>query len=75
MNIKKRKFDLAIDLSLGYQYSLFLWLIGIKKRAGYNYRRRGRFLTHKIDISGYEDKPISDYYLDLLKFLDIKPKA
>lgn len=72
--IKKRKFDLAIDLSLGYQYSLFLWLIGIKKRIGYNYRNRGRFLTHKITISGYEDKPIADYYLDLLKFIDIRPE-
>ena len=72
--IKKKRFDAAIDLSLGHQYNLFLWLIGVKKRIGYNYRNRGRFLTHKIDISGYNDKPIADYYLDLLKFLDIKPK-
>lgn len=72
--IKKKRFDVAIDLSLGRQYSLFLWLIGIRMRIGYNYRNRGCFLTHKIDISGYNDKPIADYYLDLLKFLDIKPK-
>lgn len=74
IKIKRKRFDLAIDLSLGHQYNLFLWLIGIKKRIGYNYRNRGRFLTHKIDISGYNDKPIADYYLDLLKFLDIKSK-
>lgn len=74
IQIKKRNFDVVIDLSLGYHYSFFLWLIGIKKRLGYNYRNRGRFLTHKIDISGYNDKPIADYYLDLLKFLNIQPK-
>ena len=72
--IRKKRFDVAIDLSLGHQSNLFLWLIGIKKRIGYNYRNRGRFLTDKIDISGYNDRPIADYYLDLLKFLDIEPK-
>lgn len=72
--IRKAKFDLVIDLSLGHQYSFFFWLIGIKRRIGYNYKKRGRFLTQKIDISGYETKPVADYYLDLLKFLDIKPK-
>ena len=35
--IKSRRFDVAIDLSLGHQYSLFLWLIGVRKRIGYNY--------------------------------------
>ncbi|GAG34740.1 unnamed protein product, partial [marine sediment metagenome] len=44
IKIKKKNFDLAIDLSLGHQYSLFLWLIGVRKRIGYNYRNRGRFL-------------------------------
>lgn len=71
--IKQRNFNLVIDLSLGQQYSLFLWLIGITRRIGYNYRNRGRFLIKKINISGYEDKPVADYYLDLLKFLNIKP--
>ncbi|MFH1045797.1 MAG: glycosyltransferase family 9 protein, partial [Candidatus Omnitrophota bacterium] len=72
--IKSKRFDVVIDLSLGYQYSLFLWLLGIKKRVGYNYRDRGRFLTQKIGLSGYEDKPVADYYLDLLKFLAVAPR-
>ena len=74
LQIKKKKFDVVIDLSLGHQYSFFFRLIGIRKRIGYNYKNRGRFLTHKIDIKGYEHRPIVDYYLDLLKFLDIRPK-
>lgn len=73
-DIRRKKFDLAIDLSLGRQYNLFLWLIGIRKIIGYNYRNRGFFLTDKIDIDGYEDKPVADYYLDLLKFLNIEPR-
>ena len=32
LQIKKKKFDLAIDLSLSHQYSPFLWLIGIKSQ-------------------------------------------
>ncbi|UCB57018.1 MAG: lipopolysaccharide heptosyltransferase II [Candidatus Omnitrophota bacterium] len=73
VKIRKEKFNLVVDLSLSQQYNFFLWLIGIKKRIGYNYRKRGRLLTHKIDINGYNDKPVADYYLDLLKLLDIKP--
>lgn len=71
--IKSGHFDVAIDLSLGHQYGLFLWLIGIRKRIGYNYKNRGRFLTERINIEGYNDRPIPDYYLNLLKFLDIQP--
>ena len=49
-------------------------IIGIKKRIGFNYKGRGRFLTDKIDITGYNDKHAIEYYLDLLRFLDITPK-
>lgn len=69
--IKKEKFDCAIDLSLGYQYSLLLRLIGIKNRFGFNYRKRGKFLTAKITIDGFSDKHVIEYYCDILKFLDI----
>jgi heptosyltransferase-2 len=72
--IKNRRFDLAIDLSLGHQYGFFLRLLGIKKRIGYNYKNRGRFLTDKINIDGYNERPIPEYYLNLLKFLDIQPR-
>ena len=69
--IKKDKFDLAIDLSLGREYSFFSWLIGIKKRIGFNYKNRGKFLTNKINIDGYEGKHVVEYYLDLLKDLNV----
>ncbi len=72
--IKKENFDLVIDLSLNPEYSFFLSLIGIKKRIGYDFKKRGRFLTKKIKFSGYSDKPIPEYYLDLLKFVDSNAK-
>ncbi|MDD5422922.1 MAG: glycosyltransferase family 9 protein [Candidatus Omnitrophota bacterium] len=69
--IRKEKFDLVIDLSLGYQYSMLMKLIGIKDRIGFNYRNRGRFLTRKIDIEGFHEKHVIEYYLDLLRLIDI----
>ncbi|MEK6715239.1 MAG: glycosyltransferase family 9 protein [Candidatus Omnitrophota bacterium] len=73
LEIKKCRFDLAIDLSLGRHYSFFLWLLGIKKRYGFNYKNRGLFLTHKIDIEGYQNKHVIEFYLDLLRFMNLNP--
>ena len=64
----------VIDLSLGYQYSLLLSFIGIRKRFGFNYRDRGRSLTKKIEIDGFSEKHVIEYYCDILKFLGIDTK-
>jgi len=72
--LKKGRFDISLDFSLDHRYSLMTKLAGVKKRIGFNYRNRGRFLTHKVDIEGYTSKPAADYYLGLLSFLDIKPR-
>lgn len=72
--IKKDAYDISIDLSLGYKFSMILKFIGIKKRIGLNYRNRGKFLTDKIDIDGFNDKHVVEYYLDLLKPLAIDVK-
>jgi len=73
--IKKMKFDVVIDLSLNSQYGFFFKSLGIKNRIGFNYKNRGRFLTHKIEIAcGYKDKHVARYYLDLLKFFQINPQ-
>jgi len=71
--VKKEKFDISIDFTLGYQYSMLLMLIGIKKRIGFNYRSRGRFLTSKVDLANFNDKHVVEYYLDMLKPLGIEP--
>lgn len=72
--IKKEKFDLSMDFSLDHRYALVSKACGIKRRIGFNYKNRGWFLTEKVDISGYQAKHVVEYYLELLKFLDIETK-
>jgi lipopolysaccharide heptosyltransferase II len=69
--VKEGRFDTSIDLSLGYQYSLLLKFMGVAKRTGFDYRNRGKFLTHKVKIDWFRNKHVVEYYLDLLRFFDI----
>ncbi len=73
--IRNEHFDAAIDFSLNTQYGFFSWYAGIKQRFGYDYRKRGAFLTHKIRLSGYCGKHIVEYYAGLLKYLGIDSKG
>lgn len=70
--IKKERFDLAIDLSMGSQYSFFLMLLGVPERIGFNYKNRGRFLTKKLEFDGFNEKAIPEYHLDVARLLDLK---
>ena len=65
--IRTLKIDLMIDMTLNHQASLFMMLSGVKKRIGFNYKKRGIFLTDKIDLTGFDDKNVALYYLDLAK--------
>ncbi len=73
--VKAKGFDTAFDLSLSRQFGFFTWLVGIPRRIGFNYKNRGIFLTDKIDITGYHDKHIVEYYLDLLRLANLTPTA
>ena len=73
-DIRGNGFDAAIDLSLNREYGFLCWLAGIKERVGFNYKNRGTFLTKKIDISGYHDRHIVEYYLGLLRFIGVRPQ-
>jgi len=74
--IRNESYDLVFDLSLAREYGLFLRLAKIEKRIGYNYRKRGIFLTDRIDLpNGYSDKHMVDYYLDLLALAGINKRA
>ncbi len=72
--LKKERFDVAFDFALDHRYTMILRLSGINKIIGLGYKGRGRFLSHRIDIQGFSDKHVADYYLDTLKFLNIYPK-
>lgn len=69
-DIRKEGFDIAIDFSLNASFSFFCLAAGIKRRIGYDYRGRGFLLTDKLVLKGYEGRHVTDYYLDLLRFID-----
>lgn len=71
--IRQTRFDAVFDLSQNSTFGFVCKMAGIPKRIGYDYRRRGRSLTHKIPLVGYEGRHVAEYYLDLLTLVGIKP--
>ena len=71
--IKKERFDVSLDFSLDHRYAWICKVAGVKIRLGFNYKKRGRFLTDRIEIGSYHAKHVVEYYLDLLKFINITP--
>lgn len=70
--LKNKKYDLMIDLSNAPEYGFFgKFFLKIPERIGFDYRKRGRFLTKKIPLKGFEGKHIVEFYLDLLRLLKI----
>jgi len=70
-SIKQQSFELVFDLSLNSSFGFLSAACGIKKRVGFDYRKRGRFLTHRIPLLGFEDKHMIEYNLDLLRLMEI----
>ncbi len=71
--LRKAHFDVAFDFSLDHRYALVAMLAGIRRRIGYDYRGRGRFLTDRILLEGYAQRHVVEYYADLLQFVKLKP--
>lgn len=71
--LRRNGYDAVFDFSLGNQYAfwaLLLW--GISKRIGFDFKNRGAFLTHKVDLpEGYKSKPMIEYYKDLARLFSI----
>ena len=72
--IKKQHYDLVIDVSLNKYSSFFALVAGIKERVGFDYKKRGFWLTKKTTLMGYEGKHVVDFYLDFLTQLGIPAK-
>lgn len=73
--IRRGRYDVLFDLSLNSQYGLFFKLAAIPMRIGFDYKKRGRFLTHRLPLpAGYCSQHVVRYHLSLLNFLDITPK-
>lgn len=68
----RARYDFTIDLSLGERYSFVLKMLGVPRRAGFDFRHRGRFLTDRLPIDGYQSEHVVEYYRGLLRFLGIR---
>ncbi len=71
--IRKDRYDTAFDLSLDHRYGAAEILLGITRRIGFDYKGRGRFLTHALTLKGYEGYPMPLQYQRLLQFLGVIP--
>lgn len=68
----KERYDVMVDMSLGHTFSMLLFFMSsIPVRIGLNYRNRGKFLTHKINIEGFSDKHVVEYYFELGRVLGL----
>ncbi len=65
--LRGRHYDLLLDYSLRGEYGFFgKWFLGIPKRAGYDYKRRGFFHSHKLSLSGgFSGKHVADTCCEL----------
>ncbi|MFH1360925.1 MAG: lipopolysaccharide heptosyltransferase II [Candidatus Omnitrophota bacterium] len=70
-DIKNENFDCVMDLSLNFWTGFLMWLIGIRKRVGFNYKNRNPFLNRKIHLKGFEKQHVIEYYLSLLEPLKV----
>jgi ADP-heptose:LPS heptosyltransferase len=65
---------LLIDLSNSAQYGLIeKYFLNIPQRIGFNYKKRGRYLTGTLKLRGFSEKHVVAYYLSLLELINIKP--
>jgi heptosyltransferase-2 len=74
IELKKKKFDLAVVLNPSNRSNLIPFMAGIPKRVGYN-RKLGFLLTDKIeDTKRLGQKHEIEYNLDLVRHLGLEPK-
>ncbi len=69
--IRLQKFDAVFDFSLNSTFGFLSMSCGIPRRIGFDYRGRGRFLTDKFPLAGYEGKHVIEHYLDLLSHVGV----
>ena len=73
-DIRKEHIAVAIDLSLNSKFGLYAILAGIPVRAGFDHKKRGRFLNRKLPLEGFDSKHVAEYYLDVLPLIGITPR-
>ncbi len=70
-SIRREHIEVAFDLSLNTKFGFFCFYGGIKRRIGFDYKKRGKFLNYKMKLDGFSKKHAVEYYLDLLRVFKI----
>ena len=72
--LRQQRFNALIDLSMTSEHgAMALFLLGIRKRIGFDFKGRGRFLNCKQRITDFREKHVARTYLELGKYLGIDP--
>jgi lipopolysaccharide heptosyltransferase II len=68
-----KRYQIVFDLSPRAQYAfLAFFFFWIPVRIGFNFKRRGFFLTHPVQIpEGFTGKSVTEHYLDLFRFFGV----
>ncbi|MGD2278859.1 MAG: glycosyltransferase family 9 protein [Candidatus Omnitrophota bacterium] len=74
-DIRKKKYDAVFDFTLSREFGFFFFLAGIPRRIGLDYKNRGIFLTDRLEFTGFSGKHVTEYYLDLLRFMGVEPSV
>ncbi len=69
--LRSLRCDLLIDLSLEGRYSVAAMLLGIGRRVGFDVKGRGRWLTQRVALAGYEGRYVAEHYLSLLDLIGV----
>gem|GEM_PF-271843 len=74
--LKKRRYDLLLDYSIRGEYGFYSkFFLGIPKRAGFLYKRRGLFHNLRLPIpDGFAGRHAADYACDLAEKAGVKVK-
>jgi len=72
--LRKQEFDLALDARGDFRNNLLSFLIGAKRRIGYNWTGGGYFLTDVAQFD-YNNGHRIDAWLNLLNYLGIKVES
>jgi lipopolysaccharide heptosyltransferase II len=73
--IRAERYDTVLDLSMNASLNFLLAFSGAKQRIGFNYKNRGRWLTHPIVLKRYEGRHVAEYYQDLLIAMGVEPSV
>ena len=73
----KARYSILVDVSMQPEYSFWAkFYLRIPVRIGFNYKKRGRFLTRSVDLpkEGFVKKHIIEYYADMAALIGVEIK-